>query len=31
VDLNAVQISLQLTRNGETVTLYSQTHTPNSP
>jgi len=31
VDLNAVQISLQLTRNGETVTLYSQAHTPNSP
>ena len=32
VDLNAVQISLQLTdSNGETVTLYSQAHTPNSP
>jgi MSHA biogenesis protein MshO len=31
VDLNAVQISLQLSRNGETVTLYSQVHTPNSP
>jgi len=32
VDLNAVQIALQLTdSNGETVSLYSQTHTPNSP
>jgi len=32
VDLNAVQIALQLTDgNGETVSLYSQTHTPNTP
>jgi MSHA biogenesis protein MshO len=31
VDLNAVQIELQLTRSGETVSLYSQVHAPNSP
>ncbi|HEX4584373.1 MAG TPA: type II secretion system protein [Burkholderiaceae bacterium] len=31
VDLNAVQIALQLTRNGETVSLYSQVHAPNNP
>jgi MSHA biogenesis protein MshO len=31
VDLNAIQIALQLTRSGETVSLYSQTHTPNNP
>jgi MSHA biogenesis protein MshO len=32
VDLNAVQVTLQLTdSNGETVSLYSQAHTPNSP
>jgi MSHA biogenesis protein MshO len=32
VDLNAVQIAMQLTdSNGETVSLYSQVHTPNSP
>lgn len=32
VDLNAVQITLQLAdSNGESVTLYSQAHTPNSP
>ena len=32
VDLNAVQMSLQLMdSNGETVSLYSQAHTPNSP
>jgi len=32
VDLNAVQITLQLTdANGETISLYSQPHTPNSP
>jgi MSHA biogenesis protein MshO len=32
VDLNAVQITVQLAdRNGETVSLYSQPHTPNSP
>jgi len=31
VDLNAVQMALQLTRSGETVSLYSQVHTPNNP
>jgi len=32
VDLNAVQMTLQLTdSNGETVSLYSQAHTPNTP
>jgi MSHA biogenesis protein MshO len=32
VDLNAVQMQLQLTdSNGETVSLYSQVHAPNSP
>jgi MSHA biogenesis protein MshO len=31
VDLNAVQAALQLTRNGETVSLYSQVHAPNNP
>lgn len=32
VDLNAVQITLQLAdSNAETVSLYSQSHTPNSP
>jgi len=32
VDLNAIQITLQLTdSNSETVSLYSQPHTPNSP
>ena len=31
VDLNAVQMTLQLTRNGETVSLYSQVAAPNSP
>jgi len=31
VDLNALQVSLQLTRNGESVTLYSQLVTPNGP
>jgi MSHA biogenesis protein MshO len=31
VDLNAVQMALQLTRNGETVSLYSQVHAPNNP
>jgi len=31
VDLNAVQLTLQLSRNGETVSLYSQAHTPNTP
>jgi MSHA biogenesis protein MshO len=32
VDLNAVQITLQLAdSNAETVSLYSQAHTPNSP
>jgi MSHA biogenesis protein MshO len=31
VDLNAVQMTLQLTRNGETVSLYSQVHAPNNP
>jgi MSHA biogenesis protein MshO len=31
VDLNAIQITLQLTRNGETVSLYSQVHAPNNP
>lgn len=31
VDLNALQISLQLSRNGESVTLYSQVITPNGP
>jgi MSHA biogenesis protein MshO len=30
-DLNAVQIALQLTRSGETVSLYSQVHAPNNP
>ena len=30
-DLNAVQMTLQLTRNGETVSLYSQVHAPNNP
>ena len=31
VDLNAVQMALQLTRSGETVSLYSQVHAPNNP
>lgn len=31
VDLNAVQTELQLTRSGETVSLYSQVHAPNNP
>lgn len=31
VDLNALQINLQLTKGGETVTLYSQVITPNGP
>jgi len=31
VDLNAVQTALQLTRSGETVSLYSQVHAPNNP
>ena len=31
VDLNAVQMTLQLTRNSETVSLYSQVHAPNNP
>ncbi len=31
VDLNAVQLALQLTRSGETVSLYSQVHAPNNP
>jgi MSHA biogenesis protein MshO len=30
-DLNAVQIALQVTRSGETVSLYSQVHAPNNP
>ena len=30
-DLNAVQIALQLTRSGETVSMYSQVHAPNNP
>jgi MSHA biogenesis protein MshO len=30
-DLNAVQIALQLSRSGETVSLYSQVHAPNNP
>ncbi len=30
-DLNSAQISLQLSRNGETVTLYGQVNAPNSP
>lgn len=31
VDLNAIQMTLQLTRNSETVSLYSQVHAPNNP
>jgi MSHA biogenesis protein MshO len=31
VDLNAMQVNLQLTRDGESVTLYSQVGTPNGP
>jgi MSHA biogenesis protein MshO len=31
VDLNAIQMTLGLTRNGETVSLYSQVHAPNNP
>jgi MSHA biogenesis protein MshO len=31
VDLNAIQMSLQLTRNSETVSLYAQVHAPNNP
>ena len=31
VDLNAAQMTLQLTRSGETVSLYSQVHAPNNP
>ena len=31
VDLNAIQMTLQLTRSGETVALYSQVHAPNNP
>jgi MSHA biogenesis protein MshO len=31
VDLNAVQMALQITRSGETVSLYSQVHAPNNP
>ncbi len=31
VDLNALQINLQLTRSGESVTLYSQVNSPNGP
>jgi MSHA biogenesis protein MshO len=31
VDLNAVQMTLQLTRSGETVSMYSQVHAPNNP
>jgi len=31
VDLNAVQMALQLTRSGETVSLYSQVHATNNP
>jgi len=30
-DLNAVQTTLQLTRSGETVSMYSQVHAPNNP
>jgi MSHA biogenesis protein MshO len=30
-DLNAIQIALQITRSGETVSLYSQVHAPNNP
>ncbi|HEX7139462.1 MAG TPA: hypothetical protein VF219_16535, partial [Vicinamibacterales bacterium] len=30
-DLNAIQTTLQLTRNSETVSLYSQVHAPNNP
>lgn len=30
-DLNAIQMTLQLTRNSETVSLYSQVHAPNNP
>jgi MSHA biogenesis protein MshO len=31
VDLNAIQMTLQLSRSGETVSLYSQVHAPNNP
>jgi MSHA biogenesis protein MshO len=30
-DVNAMQVNLQLTRAGETVTLYSQVNAPNAP
>jgi MSHA biogenesis protein MshO len=30
-DLNAIQMTLRLTRSSETVSLYSQVHAPNNP